>query len=401
MEKDLNSFFNAKSIAVIGASNTEGKVGNILMKKLKSYKGKVIPINKSEKKVLNIKSYKKILDYPKKIELAIIAIPGKFIPKIILECVKKEIKNIIIISSGFSEIGNNKLQNKIIRLKQKYNLNILGPNCFGIINQKKNLDLTFAKQKSKKGDTVFISQSGALGSYVIDFNIGLRGFISLGNMIDLEFADWIEYFNKDKKVKKIVCYIEKLKDGKRFLEVCKNSSKKIIVVKSGKTEKGQKAILSHTASLGTDSKIYSGVFKQAKIKEVNSLIQAFGIKPEKIDAALKGKKIAIITNAGGAGALLTDQLEQKDYEVDLLEDILGTAKPNDYKKALQKLKPAYDSILVVLTPQTMSEAEETARIILSSRYKEKIIACFLGEKSISSSLNFLRKHKIPYCTKCV
>jgi acyl-CoA synthetase (NDP forming) len=263
MEKMLNSFFNAKSIAVVGASNTEGKVGNIIMQKLKSYKGRVIPINKSEEKILNKKAYKNISDYEKSIDLAVIAIPAKFVPKIILECAKKEIKNIIIISSGFSEVGNKKLQNKLIKLKEKYDLNIIGPNCFGIINSKKNLDLTFAKQKAKKGDTVFISQSGALGSYVIDFNIGLRAFISLGNMIDLNFADWIEYFNKDKKTKKIVCYIEKLKDGKRFLEACKNSPKKIIVVKSGKTEKGQEATLSHTASLGTDSKIYSGVFKQA------------------------------------------------------------------------------------------------------------------------------------------
>ena len=177
--------------------------------------------------------------------------------------------------------------------------------------------------------------------------------------------------------------------------------KKIIVIKAGKTQKGQKATLSHTASLGTDSKIYSGVFKQAKVKEVDSLIQAFGIKPENITSTLKGKKVLIITNAGGAGALLTDNLEKEGYEVHGPIDVLGTAKPNDYKKALQKIKPIYDSIIVVLTPQTMSEPDETARIILSSRHQEKIIACFLGEKSIKPATDFLRKHRIPYCTKCV
>jgi acetyltransferase len=401
MEKKLNSFFNAKSIAVIGASNSPGKVGNIIMKKLNKLKGKVIPINKKGGKIEEKEAYKKLTDYPKKIELAIIATPAKTVPKIIEQCAKKEIKNIIIITAGFSEVGNFKLEKKILNLKFKHNLNILGPNCFGMINPKKNLDLTFSKETVKKGNTVFLSQSGALGSYILDYKIPLRAFISLGNMIDLNFADWIEYFNEDKKTKKIVCYIESLHDGKRFIEACKNSKKEIIVIKSGKTEKGKNATMSHTASLATDHEIYQGAFKQAKVKQSKSLIRAFGIREENIIYKLKGKKVAIITNAGGAGALLTDQLESQGYEVYGPKDILGTATANDFKKALNKIKSNYDSIIIALTPQMMSEPEKTACILAESKFKHKIVACFLGDKSMQEAIKILQKNGISYITKAV
>ena len=397
----LNSFFNAKSIAVIGASNTTGKVGNIIMKKLNKLKGKVIPINKKDEKIEGKKSYKKISDYPKKIELAIIATPAKTVPKIIEQCAKKEIKNIIIISAGFSEAGNFKLENKIIKLKFKHDLNILGPNCFGIINPKKNIDLTFAKETVKKGNTVFISQSGALASYILDYKIPLRAFISLGNMIDLNFADWIEYFNQDKKTKKIVCYIESLHDGKRFIEACKKSDKEIIIVKAGETEKGKHATMSHTASLATDNEIYKGAFKQAKVKQSKSLIRAFGIKEDNIIHKLKGEKIAIITNAGGAGALLTDQLENQKYNVYGPKDILGTATAKNYKSALNRIKSNYDSIIVVLTPQMMSEPEKTACILAETKFKNRIVACFLGESSIQEAIKILQQNGISYVTKAV
>jgi acyl-CoA synthetase (NDP forming) len=401
MEKNLNSFFNAKSVAVIGASNSPGKVGNIIMKKLDKLKGRVIPINKGGEQIEGKESFKKITDYPKKIELAIIATPAKTVPKIIQECVKKEIKNIIIISAGFSEIRNYKLEKKILNLKLKHNLNILGPNCFGMINPKKNLDLTFAKETVKKGNTVFISQSGALGSHILDYKIPLRAFISVGNMIDLNFADWIEYFNEDKKTKKIVCYIESLHDGKRFIEACKNSKKEIIVVKAGKTEKGKDATMSHTASLATDYEIYKGAFKQAKVKQSKSLIRAFGIREENIIYKLKGKKVAIITNAGGAGALLADQLESQGYEITGPKDILGTATAKDYKSALNRIKANYDSIIIILTPQMMSEPEKTACILAESKFKHKIVACFLGKNSIEEAIKILQENGISYITKAV
>ena len=400
MEK-LDSFFNAKSIAVIGASNNSEKVGNIIVRKLNKLKGKVILVNRKGGEIEGREVYKKVLDYPKKIELAIVATPAKTVPKIVDQCAKKNIKNIIIISAGFSEVGNFNLENKILKLKFKYGLNILGPNCFGIINPKKNLDLTFARESVKKGDTVFISQSGALGSYILDYKIPLRAFISFGNMIDLNFADWIEYFNEDKKTKRIVCYIESLHDGKRFIEACRNSGKEIIVIKAGQTEKGKNVTMSHTASLATDNEIYKGAFKQARVKQSKSLLRAFGIREENIVHKLKGKKIAIITNAGGAGALLTDSLEEQGYSVNGPKDILGTANARDYRSALNRIKTNYDSIIIVLTPQMMTEIEKTACILAESKFKRKIVACFLGDKSMEEAIKIFQQNGISYITKAV
>jgi acyl-CoA synthetase (NDP forming) len=395
-EIDLKSLFEPKSIAVIGASNTEGKVGDILMEKLKLFKGKVIPINKKNPVIHNLQAYKKVTDYKNKIDLAVIATPKKTVLKILKNCGKKKIKNIIIISSGFSEQGNIKTEKKIFKLKNKYQMNILGPNCFGIIDTGKNLDLTFSKVTPKKGNIAFISQSGALGSYIIDLGIKFSGFVSVGNMLDLDFADFIKYFENDPQTKKIVIYLESLKHGKKFINICKKSKKEIVVVKAGKTDKGKIATMSHTGSLATDTEIYSGAFKQARIKEMNSLLHAFDLKQENIIEKIKGKKVAIITNAGGAGALLTDKLSRKNYKIYGPIDLLGTATSTEYKQALDKLAGRYDSIVVIITPQTMTDLEKIAQTISTSRWKYKILACFLGEKSVKEAIEILKENDVHY-----
>ena len=397
----IKQFFNPKTIALIGASENPNKVGNILINKLQNFKGEIISIN-NKSQIINKKiAYKTVLLYPKKIDLAIIAIPAKFVIKALKQCAKKQIKNIIIISAGFAEQKNYKLENKLIKIKNKYKLNILGPNCFGIFNPHLNLDSTFSNTTPKKGDISFISQSGALWSYASDLNIGFSGFVSIGNMCDLDFSDFIEYFNKDKSTKKIILYIEKLKQGKRFIEACKNSKKEIIVIKAGKTEQGLKAAISHTASLATDFEVYKGAFTQANVKLKESLAQALSIKKQNILTKLKGKKTLIITNAGGAGALIIDKLSQKNFEPNKLVDILGTAKANDYRRALERIKDDYKNIIVILTPQKMSQPEETAHILSNSIHKNKIIALFLGDKSIKSAVDILKKNKIPVFTSGV
>lgn len=385
---NLKNFFYPKTIAVIGASDNPEKVGGVLMQKLCECKRKVIPINPNHNYIKGKKAYPSVLKYPKTIDLAVIAIPAQFIPKIIKECGKKKIKSGIIISSGFSEIGNQKLEEKIKQTAKKYNINILGPNCFGVANPYLNLDTTFSNTSPKKGSIAFISQSGALFSYVSDFPIGFSGFASLGNMADLSFHEFINYFNKDKKTKKIILYIEKIKDGKKFIEACQKSKKQIIVVKAGKTEKGKKAAISHTGSLATDFKIYKGVFKQAGIKVKDTLAEAFNLKLQIIK--VKSKNIDILTNAGGAAALITDQLEQKSHNVKV-RDLLGTALAKDYEKALKTAK----NPLVILTPQKMSEPEKTAEIL-----PKNTIACFLGNKSVQNANKILKKRKIIYYNRC-
>jgi acyl-CoA synthetase (NDP forming) len=396
---EVKTLLNPKSIAVIGASGHFGKVGNILMKKLTNFNGELIPINTEQDMIMGKRAYASILDYKKNIDLVIIAIPAAGVKKVLEECWKKKIKNIVIISAGFSEIGNMKEENEIINIGKRDGMNILGPNCFGIANPYLNLDATFSNLSAKRGNIAFIAQSGALWSYLADVSsstkkLGFSSYISLGNMADLEFSDFIEYFNKDKKTKKIVLYIEKLKDGKRFINVCKKSKKQIIVIKAGKTKIGGEATFSHTGSLATDFEVYKGVFKQTGIKLENSLSSAFGIKG-KIAFNPKGKNIAIVTNAGGAGALVTDYLSGRGYEINKPIDLLGTALAKDYKNIFDKLKKSnIDSVVAILTPQAMSQPEETAQeIVKFSKYKP-VIALFLGANSVNKAKNILEKNKV-------
>jgi acetyltransferase len=411
MKKGVNKFLKPKSIAIIGASETPRKVGYILMKKLIKFKGKIFPVNINKEIILGKKAYKSVKEIKSNIDLAIIATHSEKVEKIIIECSAKKIKNIIIISAGFAEAGNISLQNKIMNLSKKFKMNILGPNCFGVENPYINLDTTFSKESPKKGDIAFISQSGALWSFLSDLNYkGFSGFVSLGNMMDLDFVDFIEYFNKDKRTKRIILYMEKIKRGREFIEVCKKSSKEITVVKTGKSKEGLKAAISHTASLATDYEIYKGAFKQAKIKVVNSLYEALKTNSNKKEIIQFPKpnkdenknKTIVLTNAGGAGALISDLCEEKGFKlIGSPKDILGTASPDDYKTALNKIRKNKNcnTIMVVLTPQSMSEpkivAEEIVRFSKNHESKSKrIIAFFLGEKSLKESWRILEDNGI-------
>ncbi len=401
----LKNFFNPKTIAVIGASKHPGKVGYILMEKLLNFKGEVVPINIKHDEVFGKKTYNSILKYSKKIDLVIIAIPASGVKKVLENCGEKKIKNVIIISAGFAEVGNKELEQEIIKVAEKYKINLLGPNCFGIVNPYLNLDTTFANTSPKKGNVAFISQSGALWSYLSDIsasknNFGFSGFVSLGNMVDLDFSDFIEYFDKDKKTKKIVLYIEKLKNGKRFIEICKKSKKEIIVIKAGKTKIGSEATISHTGSLATDFEIYKGAFKQAKVRFVDSLSSAFNLKKNIKFSIDKKKRVIIITNAGGAGALITDYLVEKDFDVKPPIDVIGTASAKDYELALNKFKKRDYNFIVIFTPQKMSEPEGTAKVIINfkKQTKKNIIAIFLGKNSIKRAKTILNKNKINCIT---
>jgi len=407
-KEDIQRFFEPKSIAVIGASENTGKVGNDLMLKLENFKGEVIPINPQNKEILGKKVYASVLDYKKEIELAIIAIPAQLVNKVLEECGKKKIKNVIIISAGFSEIGNNQAEEELKKTAEKYSINFIGPNCFGITNPAINLDVTFANKSTISGETALISQSGALWSYIADLGIGISKFVSLGNMAKLSFVDFLEYFIQDEKTKKIILYIERLKQGKRFIEICRNSKKPILVVKSGKSKQGLKATISHTGSLATDYRVYSGIFNQAKIKQFQLITEALNMKsdlPKLIETIkqIKNPEISIITNAGGAGALITDNLELNGISVkEAPLDVIGTALALDYKNAIENSNS--NVIIVIFTPQTMSQAKETAEAIIELSKKDKskqIIPCFLGEASIKEAMSLFKKNKIPCFTRCV
>ena len=416
-KSDLSNFFSPKTIAIIGASDHLDKVGGILLKKALASKLNIVPVNVSHDSLFGKKCYKSVLDYSGKVDLAVIAIPSQFVSQSLEECGKKKIKNVIVISSGFSESREGKVD-ELTKIAKKYGIRFLGTNCFGICNPIKNLDLTFASSMSPKGKIAFISQSGALWSYISDYgDFGFSNFVSLGNMENLDFNDFIEYFSKDKNTNTIVLYVEKFKDGKRFIDVCKkflNSRsrvddlarpKKIYAIKGGSSQVGEKAAISHTASVASDYAIYKGVFKQAGVIQCDSFLEMFekasgkAIKYDKVK--LPAGSSFIVTNAGGAGVLLSDYLSKKGVElIEKPMDILGTARAEDYTKAFNEIKgKKFENLYVIVTPQSMTDSENIAWKIVEfskelSKSKKQVVALFLGGKSVTKAKDLLKKNNI-------
>jgi len=411
---DLKNFFEPKRIAIIGASDSIEKVGGILLSKSIKSSLEIIPINPSHDEILGKKCYKSISEFSGKIDLVVIAVPANFIPSILVECGKKSIKNVILISAGFSEVGNKNGVKKILEISEKYGIRFIGSNCFGICNPGNNLDLTFSSSMPDVGDVAFISQSGALWSYVADFfkgKIGFSKFVSLGNMESLDFNDFIKYFSKDKKTKSIVLYIEKLKNGKGFMSACEKAikdGKKIYAVKGGSSIVGEKAAISHTASLASDYEVYKGAFKQCGVILCDSLIDAFVLASGKRVAYDKkeiniGNSVFVLTNAGGAGVLLSDYLSKKGVEiVEKPLDILGTARAEDYVKAFNEIKSkSFETLFVVVTPQSMTDVENIASKIVEfnkelRKSSRKAVAVFLGGKFMAKANEVFRNNGIEF-----
>jgi acetate---CoA ligase (ADP-forming) len=381
----MKNFFQPSSVAVIGASKKSGKVGNVILKiLLDKYKGKIYPINNKESKILNQKVYPSVLKVKNKIDLAVIAVPAKFVIPVLEQCGQKGIKNAVIISSGFKEIGNNKLEQQLKQTLTKYKIKCVGPNCLGVFDAHSKLDTLFLPEnklkRPKAGDIAFISQSGALASALLDLTAsqgyGFSKFISYGNATNLDESDYLEFLNKDKQTKVICLYIEGIKDGKKFLKTCKKVTKPIIVIKGGHTKKTSEATLSHTGSLAGEYQIYKGAFKQANLIQADSLEQMFHIaKLKEFYPKVKGNRIQIITNGGGYGIVTADAIQTEGLQLATLStkskakltksfsplctisnpiDLVGDADDARYKLAINTcLKDKNnDLLLVILLPQT-------------------------------------------------
>jgi acetyltransferase len=374
----------------------------------------IIPINPSHETLFGDRCFKEVSEYKGTIDLAIIAIPAEHVLAALESCGKRGIKNVIIISAGFLEMGNAAGAQELVSCARKYGIRYIGTNCFGICNPRKKLDLTFSISMPHTGDIAFISQSGALWSYISDLSaeikthFGFSKFVSLGNMDDLEFDDFINYFVKDKETKSIVLYIEKLKDGKKFIELAKKCSKRknIFAVKGGSSDTGRAAEFSHTASLASDYEIYKGAMKQANVTLCSTLIEAFEkasgkplIKISEQKTKI-GNKVFIITNAGGAGVLFSDYLSAKGFTIiEKPLDILGTALARDYTKAFNDIKDKpFDSLIVIITPQSMSQIQETAEAIVSFQEttSKKVIPLFLGGLQVKKAASIFAYSKIPW-----
>ena len=427
----LEAFFNPKSVAVIGASREPRKVGHRILRNILDYgfKGEIYPVNPNAEEVLGCRCYKSILDIPSEVDLSIIAVPAKIVPSVAEQCGVKGVKGIVVISAGFSETGREgaRLEKELLGICRKYGMRMQGPNCLGIINTASRLNASFAATNPPRGKIAFVSQSGALGSAILNWaiqnHIGFSSFISLGNETDLNAADFLEALGEDEETKVIGLYIEGVKNGRRFIEVSEKLTRKkpVIALKAGTTDVGMRAVSSHTGALAGSDAAFSAAFKKAGILRADTLEELFNLVLSFEKQPLpKGKRVLIVTNGGGPGVLAADACEKKGLDLPSLEhsirerlrrklpphasvnnpvDILGDADEERYRIALDAgLKSSrVDGIIVILTPQAMTPIEKIAQVLaeIKETSKKPIIATFMGIPNDSPAIKTIREKGIP------
>jgi len=427
----LNFIFNAKSIAVIGASDKPGKIGFEIFRNIVEggFQGKIYPVNPKITELMGYACYHSIKDVPGTVDLVVITIPAPIIPEVLEQCGEKGVKGVIIISAGFSEVGNFELENKIVNIARKYGMRIVGPNCAGIVNTHQNFFPTI-EVRPPKGFIAFVSQSGALGGAILmkakEEGFGISIFASYGNACDVNESDILEYLIEDENSKVIVIYIEAVKDGRRFIETARKLSlrKPIIGIKAGKTEAGSRAVASHTGSLAGQVKIYEAAFKQAGIIPVEDFDEMFDISKVLLyQPPAKGDKIAIITNSGGPAVMLTDACEtfglkipptpeETKRKLPFLPPVCGLENPIDlvadagyerYRKTLETLveEDWVDGIIVVHVPPVWVNAVEPAKAVVDVHRKginKPIITCWMAGEPVKEAIKILEENNIPNFT---
>jgi acetate---CoA ligase (ADP-forming) len=346
---NLKNFFQPKTIAVIGVSRNPNKIGHVIFRNILDgdFDGEVFPVNPNTSQILHYKVYSSVSKIKKQIDLAIVVVPAKLVLNIVKQCKNKHIKDLLIITSGFKEIGNVKLEKQLQKFLIKNNMKAIGVNCLGILDSYNNLDALFIPRYRLKrpspGSISFICQSGAVGVSILDIATEqghkFSKFISYGNATSIDESDLLEYVGKDINTKVICLYIEGIRDGEKFYKVLKNVSKKkpVVISKGGLTKEGAEAAMSHTGALSGKKEVYFGIFKQAKAISASSLEEMFHLA-SLIEKNIKfcGNRIQIITNGGGYGIISTDNIS-KSKNIELAS--LSTAT----KKKLKKLLPSINA----------------------------------------------------------
>jgi acetyltransferase len=427
----LDELFNPKSIAVVGASREPKKVGYAVLNNIIKFgfKGNIYPINPSAQEILGYKCYPKASETKDKIDLAVISVPARFVPDALEDCADAGAGAAVILSAGFKEAGIEgiKLEDRLKDISAKRNIRLLGPNCLGIINTVNSMNATFAAGMLPPGRLAFFSQSGALGIAILDWAIGNKmgfsKFISLGNKADLNETDFIDYFVNDSETDVILGYIEDVVDGRRFMEIVKKATKikPVILLKSGGTAAGARAASSHTGALAGSESAFNAAFKQCGV------IRADGIN-DLFDSAIaftggrlpSGNRLLIVTNAGGPGIIAADTSERLGISLPQLSrqsieamakllpsnaslynpvDIIGDATSERYAAVIDQAvsDPNVDGIVVILTPQAMTDVKNTASIVINSAKSSQkpIIASFMGDLRVRESIARIKENGVP------
>ena len=346
-EKDvvasMNRIMKPKAIAVIGASNEAGKIGNSVMKNLINggYQGTIYPIHPKEAEIMGLKAYKSVKDIPGEIDTAVFAIPAKLVAGALKECGEKKIAGAVLIPSGFGETGNIEGQEELQRIGREYNIRLMGPNIYGFYYTPANLCATFCTAYDVKGATALSSQSGGIGMAIIGFSrstkMGVSAIVGLGNKSDIDEDDLLLFFEQDDNTRVIAQHAEDLKDGRAFAEVAKRVSKKkpVIMLKAGRTEMGAAAAASHTGAVAGTDKIYDDILRSAGVIRANSLRQMLELsRGVPILPTPKGENVVIITGAGGSGVLLSDSCVDNGLK-------LMKPMPEDLDAAFRKFIPPF------------------------------------------------------------
>ncbi|MFH1074449.1 MAG: acetate--CoA ligase family protein [Candidatus Firestonebacteria bacterium] len=437
MLENADKVFYPKSIAIVGASTKENTLSRTIFTNLieGGYKGILYPVNPKAESILGVKCYPTITAIPDGVDLAVIVIPSKYIPASLEECGKKGIKGIIIISAGFKEVGGEGvvLEKQVVEISKKYNMALIGPNCLGVINPdpKSSMNAAFGKFMPKAGNIAFITQSGALGTAILDYakglNIGFSKFVSMGNKAGLKEMDLLKYLKDDPVTKVIIMYVEDMSNPREFLKVASeinddvSNMKPIVAMKSGRTAEGAKAASSHTGALAGSDEMYEALFNQCGVIRANTVEELLDVSIAFAHMPVpKGNRVCIVTNAGGPGIMTTDAAIKFGLQLAKLDpatiaelrkklpptsnfnnpiDVIGDAQHDRYEWALEHVMKDknVDCVIVLLTPQSVTDVEEIAMSVVKCTRGTKIpvLACFMGIVDVSKGIDILKENNIP------
>ncbi len=434
-ENSLKYFFEPRSVAVVGASQTKGKIGHTICHNILTggYKGKFYPVNPSGGELMGHKVYKDILEIEEGVDLVTITVPAQYVLQVVENCAKKRVKHIQVITSGFSEIGNTAEENKIVAIAREHGIRVLGPNIFGLFSAVSALNATFSASAVQSGHVAILTQSGALGVAMIGKtavdNIGLSAIVSTGNKCDIDESDLLEYLAPHPQTKVILIYVEGVKNGARLVDTLKWATvqKPIVVIKSGRSKRGAMAAASHTGSLAGSDEIFDAVMRQCGVIRAETIEEAFNwCKFLALSPKPRGKNVAIITNGGGVGVLATDACEK--FNLTLFDDqkilkevfepvipsygstknpvdITGGASSENYIKALSApVECSYIDAAIALYCETSTfDSDNLAPMIRETyrKYKEAgkpVNYAIVGGEEVERTLSALKQENIPICS---
>ena len=427
----LTSLFEPKTVAVIGASERENSVGSVIFRNIldSGFKGRLYPINPKYESINGLAAYKSIEDIGARVELAVIATRPKTVPEIVEQCGRSGIKNIIIISAGFSEAGHAgaALERKTLEIARSYGVRVLGPNCLGVIRPEIGLNATFARVTASEGNLALVSQSGAICSAVLDWaasnKVGFSSVISLGSTADVDFGEILDYLVYDNRTHYILLYIEGIRNSRRFMSALRSAAriKPIILLKAGRHAGGSAAVQVHSGMLAGSDIVFDAAIRRSGVVRVKTIGQLFyASKALASKFKPQGKRLAIITNGGGPGAMAADRAGDMDIPLAVLSadtmkslntslspnwsrsnpiDIAGDASPAQYRDAITAAAQddGVDGILVMLAPQAMTQPTKVAQSVIevSNTTSKAIIACWMGQEHVEEGRLAMENAGIP------